>query len=131
MKRPPKFVLLILLALLLSLVGAVDRADAQPITNPTAVVFTPSTDHARVTAYEVGYFAVGATNPLQTASVAKSALTPTGTDYSLTFPRLLFGTYEVKLRACDSAATPTCSTWVTGDKQAVVLPFPPSVVRVQ
>lgn len=47
MKRPPKFILLILLALLLSLAGAVDRAEAQVI-NPTGVEFDVSADHNTV-----------------------------------------------------------------------------------
>lgn len=128
MKRPPRFVLLLVLALLLSLLGAVDRAEAQPVTNPTAVVFTPSADHAQLTGYEVGYFATGAPSPTQTVVRGLAQLTPSGTDYSLAFPRLLFGSYEIKLRAC--AAT-TCSAWVAADKSVVVNPFPPTVVRVQ
>jgi len=120
---------LLLVLLVLACVGAVDRAEAQtPVTNPTAVVFTPSADHATVTAYEFGYFAVGAASPTQAASIAKAALTPTGTDYQFAFPRLLFGSFVHKLRAC---AGTTCSPWVDADKSTVVTPFPPTVVRVQ
>lgn len=113
---------------LVLVLGLASYAGAQPVTNPTTVAFTPSTDHALVTAYEWGYFAVGAASPTQTASVAKAALTPAGADYTFPFPRLLFGTYEHKLRACAGA---TCSAWAPADKQSVVSPFPPSVVRVQ
>jgi hypothetical protein len=100
---------------------------AQPVTNPTTVAFTASTDHALVTAYEFGYFAVGASAPVQTASVAKATLTALGAEWSFPFPRLLFGTWEHKLRAC---AVAVCSAWAPADKQATVSPFPPGVVRL-
>ncbi len=119
----------VVLLVLLVFVGAVGRPQAQtPVTNPTAVVFTPSADHATVTAYEFGYFAVGATSPTQAASIAKASLTPNGTDYQFAFPRLLFGSFVHKLRAC---AGTSCSPWVDADKSTVVTPFPPTVVRVQ
>ena len=121
-------VLAVVLFLLLALVGAVDRAEAQPVVNPTLVVFTPSADHATVTTYEWGVFAVGASAPTQTAALTKAQLAAAGADYSFAFPRLLFGTYEYKLRACAAAL---CSTWANADKQATTLPFPPTVVRVQ
>ncbi len=107
---------------------AVVVASAQPVTNPTAVTFTPSADHAQVTSYEFGYFAVGGTAPIQTASIAKGTLTPSGTDYRFTFPRLLFGSYAHKLRAC---AGTDCSAWVDADKTTVIVPLAPAVVRVQ
>ena len=107
---------------------AVAGAFAQPVTNPTAVTFTPSADHAQVTSYEFGYFAVGGTAPLRPASLAKGTLTPSGTDYRFTFPRLLFGSYAHKLRAC---AGTDCSAWVDADKTTVIVPLAPAVVRVQ
>jgi hypothetical protein len=103
-------------------------AAAQPVTNPTQVLFTPSADHAQVTAYEWGYFAVGASSPIQTASIAKASLTPSGADYTFPFPRLLFGAFEHKLRACAGAS---CSIWADADKTTVVVPFPQSATRVQ
>lgn len=103
-------------------------ASAQPVPNPTTVAFTPSADHALVTAYEFGYFAAGATSPTQTASVPSANLTAAGADYTFPFPRLLFGTYEHKLRACAGAS---CSAWAAADRPSVVSPFPPTVVRVQ
>ena len=114
----------------LGLVGVLLMATsawAQPVTNPTSVAFTASADHALVTAYEVGYFAVGASAPVQTTSVAKASLTAIGAEWGFPFPRLLFGTWEVKLRAC---AVAVCSGWAVADKQATVSPFPPGVVRV-
>lgn len=130
MTRNPFPFLVLAIVVLLGLFGAVDAADAQPVTNPSAVLFTPSADHAQVAAYEWGTFAIGASAPIQTASVAKASLTPAGADFAFPYPRLLFGTYEHKLRAC-TAAPVLCSTWANADKQATTLPFPPSVVRVQ
>jgi len=100
---------------------------AQPVVNPSAVVFTPSVDHAIVTAYELGYFAVGASAPTQATSIPKASLTAAGADVTFPFPRLLFGTYDLKLRAC--AAT-VCSEWVPADKQGTVTPFGPRAVRL-
>ncbi len=128
MKCPSRYVLLFMLALVFAFAGAVDRADAQPVTNPTAVVFTPSTDHAQLTGYEVGYFATGASAPTQSIVRTLAQLTPSGTDFSLVFPRLLFGAFDVKLRACAAA---TCSAWVAADKSVVVTPLPPTAPRVQ
>ena len=98
------------------------------VTNPTTVAFSPSSDHALLTGYDVGYFAVGITTPISTVTKTLVQLTVSGSDYTFAFPRLLFGTYEIKLRAC---AGTTCSAWVAADKTAAVLPLAPSVVRVQ
>ena len=117
-----------LLCVCVCALGLAASASAQPVPNPTTVAFTPSTDHALVTAYEFGYFAAGATNPVQTASISTANLTAAGADFTFAFPRLLFGGYEHKLRACAGA---TCSAWAAADRPSVVSPFPPSVVRVQ
>lgn len=108
---------------------------AQPVLNPSLVIFTPSADHATVSAYDFGYFAVGATAPIQFASVAKGTLTPAGTDFSFPFPRLLFGgPFEHRMRACAPVSPPgtgtICSEWVLADKQANVSPFGPRAVRL-
>ena len=42
--------------------------------------------------------------------VMKGDLTPSGLDFSLTFPRLLFGTYEIRLRAVDRAGNRSVRT---------------------
>ena len=117
----------VVLTALTLLLGMASWAGAQPVTNPTKVIFTASADHALVDAYTLGYFAVGAPAPTQQATIAKGDLTQVGPDYQFTFPRLLFGTYVVKLRAC--AAT-SCSEWAEADRQAAILPFPPVAPRV-
>lgn len=127
--------ILLLVGLLIAIAAV--SASAQPVT-PTAattVVFTASSDHATVTSYEFGYFAVGGLIPIQSATVLKSALTAQGTDWKFAFPRLLFGgPFEHKLRACASVSPPAtgtiCSDWVVADKQTNVTPFPPSAIRV-
>ena len=121
-------------AVLLVLLAA-SVAGAQPVLNPSTVIFTPSADHATVTAYDFGYFAVGAAAPIQFASVAKGTLTPAGTDFSFPFPRLLLGgPFEHRMRACAPVSPPgtgtICSEWVLADKQANVSPFGPRAVRL-
>lgn len=46
-------------------------ASAQSVVNPSAVTFTVSTDHADITSYTLGYFAPGATLPLQEVDLGK------------------------------------------------------------
>ena len=123
---------LAVVVLLLACAGAVE---AQPVLNSSLVIFTPSADHATVTTYEFGYFAVGTTAPIQFASVVKGTLTPAGTDFSFPFPRLLFGgPFEHRMRACAPVSPPgtgvICSEWVLADKQANVSPFGPRAVRL-
>ena len=115
-------------ALLLAIfvLGFAVYAGAQPVVNPAKVAFVPSADHALVDTYDLGYFATGASAPIQQVAIAKSALTPVASEYQFIFPRLLFGVYTVKLRAC---ATVNCSDWAEADKQADVRPFPPTAVR--
>lgn len=123
----------LLLAIVLLLVPVF--VNAQPILNPSLVIFTPSTDHAAVSAYEFGYFAIGATAPIQVASLPKTVLQPAGADFSFPFPRLLFGgPFEHRMRACAPVSPPAtgviCSEWVLADKQANVSPFGPRAVRL-
>lgn len=119
------------LAVALLILMGVTWAGAQPaqVTNPGAVIFTASADHAQVNVYELGYFAVGASAPTQVTGIAKAALTAEGADWRFVFPRLLFGTFAIRLRACIDITW--CSPWVEADKQAIVVPFPPGVVRLQ
>jgi len=97
------------------------------VTNPSTVAFTPSADHALLSGYELGYFAAGASSPTQAVVRTLAQLTPSVGDFTFPFPRLLFGTYEVKLRACAGA---TCSAWVPADQTAAVLPLAPGVTRL-
>jgi hypothetical protein len=116
-------------AVLVSCLVSGSLASAQtPAMNPTGVVFTPSADHALLTGYEFGYFAVGAADPVQTVTKTLAQLTAEGTDYTFPFPRLLFGTYDVKLRACANAV---CSTWASSDRSVAVSPLPPGVVTLR
>ena len=102
-------------------------ASAQPVVQPSAVAFTPSADHALLTGYEMGLFATGASAPTSSVVKTLAQLTPSGADFTFAFPRLLFGTWDVKLRACAAAV---CSAWAAADRQAQINPFPPTVPRV-
>lgn len=108
MKRPPKFVLLILLALLLSIVGFVDRAEAQVI-NPTGVEFDVSADHntivvgvPAVTKYELRIF-LSATSPTPVSTFDLGKPTPVGTKATVTnvamFTPLSTGGYVARVVA--------------------------------
>lgn len=82
MTRPPRYLLLLVLAVLLSILVGVDRAEAQVI-NPTTVEFDVSADHnvtvlgvPAVSKYELRIFAAGASAPTTTFDLGKP--TPVG-----------------------------------------------------
>lgn len=110
------------------LMGA--SASAQPVVNPTTVVFTPSADHSLMTSYEFGYFTTAADAvPIRKKILTIADLRPVGADVEFTFPRMDFGSWTHKLRACTNVVV--CSEWVQADRTSDVRPFPPTVVRVQ
>lgn len=115
------------------LLGCASTGQAQAIANPSTVTFTPSADHALVSAYELGYFAVGATDPVSSVPRTLAQLTADGANFSFPFPRLLFGTFEVKLRACAPAhgGGTACSAWAVADRQAAVSPFGATAVTLR
>jgi hypothetical protein len=83
---------------MLMLVGLVcgwQQAEAQVIVNPRAIRFNPpvgETELNKPTSYAVDFFADGATSPVQSPSVAATAVTvvpgTTPQDYEITFAQL-------------------------------------------
>lgn len=136
MKRPPCFVLLLVLAVLLSILVGVDRADAQTIvaTPSTIVVFTPAIDHALVSEYEFGYFVTSTDEtPIRASRVPRGSVVLESGEFNFPYPRLAFGSFSHKLRAC-APAIPSgekCSAWAPAPQTVVVNPFNPTAVRVQ
>lgn len=134
---------LLLVLLMLACVGAVDRAAAQvpfPITAGTQILFTPNEDHALISTYEIGYFAVGAPEPTQFVSKPKTQWLAMGTEVGTSFPRLLFGVFEVRVRGCGPAlpAGTLCGPWAvavppgaTTDKTVSVSPLALTAVVVR
>lgn len=120
----------ILAVALFTLIGTPISARAQtPITNPTTVAFTPAADHTLMTSYEFGYFVTAADpEPIRKRVVLVSDMTPSGVDLTFPFPRLDFGSFTHKLRACASAIY--CSAWAQADRPTVVLPLDLSNVRL-
>jgi hypothetical protein len=66
----------LIVALTLALTFCAVPAFAQLVVNPTRVEFTASTDHADIVSYDLGYFAPGATDPVQVVNLGKP--TPDG-----------------------------------------------------
>lgn len=86
----------LILAAVFVLVASIAQAQA---VNPKFIEFT-SADHAIVTRYELGYFAIGATAPVQTVSIPKSEFTAQADSYLRTaLPRPVFGNFVLKARA--------------------------------
>lgn len=65
-------------------VGMATSAWAQPVVNPTTVQFS-SADHARLSQYELGYFASGAADPIATYTRAPAQVVVEGSAYAFTF----------------------------------------------
>lgn len=133
MRRP--YVLLLCLMLVF---GAAPSQAQTIVDNPTKMVFTPSPDHnnPNVTGYEVAYFTLGQTAPIDSTIrlVTKAQLVPMATDFELGITKILFGLFELKLRTCAVAAPEggggiVCSPWAPADKQARFSPLPPSANR--
>jgi hypothetical protein len=128
-----KFLLRFLFACVLT-IGALHLfasvAGAQtPVTNPTLVVFTPAIDHALVSEYEFGYFTTAAdADPIRKTTLLPADLTPMGPDLSFPFPKLAFGSFTHKLRACAAAL---CSPWVQADRPSELRPLAPNVPQLR
>lgn len=121
----------IILTVMTLVLAFASYAGAQPVVNPTAVIFTPSADHAAMGTYEFGYFVTAADpTPIRMKTLAPADLAPVGTDFRFPFPRIGFGSFTHKLRGC-TAAPVICSEWAVADKTSDVRPFPASAVRVQ
>jgi hypothetical protein len=93
---------LLFVVLMLLLVPSLVQAQSTVVKNPTAVVFTPSADHANpaVTGYELDF--VSSTGAVvQTITIAKSALTTLSTGELTTVINVQpvnFGAYTAKMR---------------------------------
>lgn len=136
MRREPRFVLLLVLALLLGLIGAVDRASAQ-VVNPTAVEFTVSLDHsatvlgqAAVTRYELRIYALGAPSPVTTFDLGKP--TPVGQTATVRnaaiFTPLSTGEYTARVAAIGPGGEGVSDQTVPFGR--LVAPKPPATVTV-
>lgn len=112
--------------LLLALLGFASVASAQTPVNPRTVTFTPSTDHATVTSYEIAYFVTGATDPIQAAvDIGKPA--PDATNIctaAINTQGIPFGSnYIAKMRA---KAGTLYSDWSEASNLFSRLPGPPA-----
>lgn len=97
---------------------------AQGVINPSQVTFTASDDHAIVTSYVIGYFAPGATAPLQEVDLGKPTPDATNTCAATINTRpLTFGTdYVAKVRAVAGTLT---SEWSAASNPFARLPGKP------
>jgi hypothetical protein len=120
----------LIVAVLLALFACAVPASAQTVTNPTAVQFIVSADHAQLSKYVIGYFAAGATAPVMEADL------PLGTpdaNQQVTQPinarPLAFGAaYVVKVRA---VAGTMSSEWSNDSNPFDRVPMPPASVLVR
>lgn len=117
----------LILALAFVLVPAISFGQA--VHNPTAVTFTASVDHAAINNYVLGWFAIGATDPLMEVNLSKP--TPDGSQVctaTIDARPLAFGSYIVKVRAVAGAVT---SEWSEPSNLGIRSPFPPTVPVVR
>lgn len=104
-------------------------ASAQTVTNPTGVMFTASADHATVTAYSLGFYATGATSPVQEVNLGKG--TPDAQNVisaSIDSKPLSFGTYTARVRAIAGTAT---SAWSPDSNPFSRTPLAPGAPAVK
>jgi hypothetical protein len=107
-------------------------ASAQSVTNPTKVEYTPSVDHAQLTKYVLGFFLVGATNPVQTVDLPIVAPDGTGkVTQTMPFASLGFGVYVVKLNSVAVVSGVTMeSGWSDPSNEGVRAPLATPAPRV-
>jgi hypothetical protein len=68
--------------------------------NPTKAQFTVSPDHLSVTHYELGFWTIGATDPVQVSNIGTGTPDATGV-LELPLPNYPIGwTFEARIRAC-------------------------------
>jgi hypothetical protein len=94
------------------------------VTNPGHVEFTASVDHALIDKYVIGWFAQGATDPIQETDLGKP--TPDGANLvstTINIHPLGFGIYTAKVKAVVGAVS---SEWSVPSNEAVRGPFPPA-----
>jgi hypothetical protein len=111
-------------ALVVAFVLVAALASAQAVINPTAVSFTASADHSRLTKYVIGYFAAGATDPMQQYDLPLGTPDPTNTVLlPISSTPLGFGAYTAKMKAC---ADTICSEWSEASNPFTRAPMPPA-----
>ncbi len=104
-------------------------ASAQVVTNPTAIEYTVSADHATLTKYILGYFLPGASAPVQTQDLpiaAPDAQQKVAQPINAT--PLGFGTYVGRLR---SVAGTVEGEWSEPSNAFLRAPLPPSAPTVR
>lgn len=104
------------------LVAVAGVASAQTV-NPSRVEWETE-DHAITARYEVGYYLAGAASPVQTASIAKTAVVASGAAYTAPLPRPVLGAFVAKMRACapDVSGSEVCSEWSDASGPFVLSP---------
>jgi hypothetical protein len=110
------------------LLGFASTAFAQaPVKNPTTAVLTVSPDHADITRYELGFFLVGAAEPVQVADIGTG--TPVNGELSKPLPSYPIGvTYVAKARAY---AGTMASSWSPASNSFFREPAPPVGVAIR
>ena len=119
-----KRIVLVLVALLAFAVSA----SAQAVINPGHVEYVPSSDHAVLTKYVIGYFLPGATDPVQTADLAVVAPVAGVITQVINSTPLTFGTgYTAKLQ---SWAGGTGGEWSLPSNAFTRAPLPPTTAPI-
>jgi hypothetical protein len=105
-------------------------ASAQALRNPTGAEFTASPDHLQITRYTIGFFAPGATDPVQEVDVAPTCSgTPVVCTATINTMPLTFGpAYVAKVRAYAGAMA---SDWSAASNPFDRVPGPPGATTVK
>lgn len=82
-KSLSRTLMLAMMALFL-VMGVASRSEAQFVSNPSLVQFTPSPDHDQVSRYEMGFFTIGGTEPVQVIDLGKPS--PVGGTATVSLP---------------------------------------------
>jgi hypothetical protein len=114
------------------LLGVAANAYPQSLNNPSTVRWEHD-DFARTSTYELGYYLVGATEPVQTVVIPKVNVSPSGVSYETLLPRPVFGTFVSKLRACaiDVSNATVCSDWSNTTANYILSPLVPANLVVR
>jgi hypothetical protein len=120
---------LVLAAVLILAVLIASPCAAQTVTNPSKVQYDVSADHAQLTKYELAFFLVGATAPVQTSDLAIVA--PTGQTVTQALPSTpsTFGVeYVARIRPW---AGTVAGEWSTDSNGFTRVPLPAGNVLVK
>lgn len=109
------------------MMGLASTSEAQSVMNPSVVTFN-SPDHDQVTKYELGFFLLGATDPVQIVDIGKPGCAPGGVDCSAQLPSRpvpINQVYVAKARAV-GASPALVSPWSEQSNDFGYAPFQPS-----